>query len=363
MTSLRAHYEGRRVLVTGHTGFKGGWLALWLKALGADVCGISLAPVDGPTFCRMCGVEDAVDRHEIADVRDYEATARVFAEYRPEYVFHLAAQSLVLPSYDRPKETFDTNVGGTVNVLECVRNTASVRAFVNVTSDKCYENREWVWAYREEDRIGGADPYSASKGAAEVVFSAYARSFFSSMPSLGAASARAGNVVGGGDWAPFRIVPDCVRSLAAGVPVIVRNPRSVRPWQHVLEPLGGYLQLAARLHDDPENFAGAWNFGPDDENAVGVGRLVDAVIAAWGSGAWRHHESQAAPHEARALTLSCEKARRMLGWRPRWGFDETVRKTVEWYRAAGDDATANRDLALAQIVEYEGGTMADEELR
>lgn len=348
------------MLVTGHTGFKGGWLALWLKQLGAEVCGVALEPYAGPSLCRTANVDRVLNRHEILDIRDNERLHRVFTTFEPEYVFHLAAQALVLPSYENPKETFDVNVGGTVNVLECTRRTPSVRVLVNVTSDKCYENRNWVFGYRETDVLGGADPYSASKSACEMVFNSYARSFFEARRELGAASVRAGNVVGGGDWAPYRIVPDCIRALLAGQPIRVRRPDSVRPWQHVLEPLGGYLLLAARLSDDPQRYAGAWNFGPSDQSSVTVAELVSAVVESWGDGEWMDvsHESAGSSPETASLTLSSEKARRLLGWRSLWDVRTTVQRTVDWYRRTAGDPSSAAQVCLEQIEEFAAATSA-----
>lgn len=350
---LRDTLQGRRVLITGHTGFKGGWLAVWAKQLGASVCGYSLEPPTDPSFFELVELDRLIDHNVIADVGDREQLAHTFSDFQPEVVFHLAAQAIVRISYDQPKLTFDTNVGGTVNLLECVRETASVRALVNCTSDKCYENKGWIWGYRENDRLGGNDPYSASKGAAELVAAAYLRSFFVTRPELGAATVRAGNVVGGGDWAPDRIVPDAVRALSAGSPVPVRNPGSIRPWQHVLEPLSGYLLLAAGLLEAPDRFSGPWNFGPDPENARSVRDLVEELLAGWGSGDWEDLSAAqgGAPFEATTLRLNCDKAQAQLGWAPRWGFTRTVRETLRWYKAhsAGDDLLR---LSRQQIAEY-----------
>jgi CDP-glucose 4,6-dehydratase len=345
--------RGRRVLVTGYTGFKGGWLCLWLKTLGAKVWGYALEPPTEPSFFETAGIRDCLDRAQVADVRDLGCLFQSFEDFQPEVVFHLAAQSLVRWSYQEPKLTFDTNVGGTVNLLECVRKSPSVRALVNVTSDKCYENREWVWGYREIDAMGGQDPYSASKGAAELVSAAYLQSYFRSRPRLGAATARAGNVLGGGDWARDRIIPDAVRALSQGKPVPVRNPRAVRPWQHVLEPLSGYLLLAASLLEAPEDFSGAWNFGPSAGKARSVLDVVETFLSSWGSGGWRDmgEDQRNAPNEAARLQLCCDKAIAHLAWLPRWGFDRTVRETARWYREHVDGQDVRR-LSEAQIREY-----------
>ena len=352
--TLRDAFEGRRVLVTGHTGFKGGWLSAWLKHLGAEVCGYALDPPTDPSFFELTALGAILDRNVIADVRDHGRLARTFAEFKPEIVFHLAAQSIVRISYGEPKLTFDTNLGGTVNLLDCVRESGSVRALVNCTSDKCYDNKGWVWGYRENDRLGGKDPYSASKGAAELVAAAYLHSFFAERSDLGAATVRAGNVIGGGDWAPDRIVPDAIRALSAGLPIPVRNPGAVRPWQHVLEPLSGYLLLATRLLVSTRAFSGAWNFGPAPENARSVRDVVEEVLRCWGSGSWDDLSADQgdAPPEAATLRLNCDKARTELAWRPRWGFSRTVSETVRWYNAHSEGEHVLMRLSEQQIAEY-----------
>ena len=329
-------YRGRRVFVTGHTGFKGSWLAHWLLELGAEVTGYALEPPTDPSLFLELRLGERLDHH-IGDVRDPAALRQAMLAARPEVVFHLAAQPRVRLSYDQPVETFETNVMGSVNVLEAARGVDSVRAIVNITSDKCYDNREWVWGYRENDPLGGRDPYSASKGAAERVFHAYRQSFFppeqAGKHGLGLASARAGNVVGGGDWAPDRIVPDCVRALSAGEPIQVRNPDAIRPWQHVLEPVSAYLWLASRLFEEGHAFEGPWNFGPISGGNLAVHDIVDRVIAEWGSGSWTGPEPGAQQvHEARFLKLDCAKAVDVLAWRPVWDAAEALRQTTRWYR-------------------------------
>ena len=343
-------FRGRRVLITGHTGFKGSWLVLCLQQLGARITGYALAPETPNDLFVQAGLEPGID-HVVADIRDLDSLQRVFARAQPECVFHLAAQPLVRRSFGEPKLTFDTNIGGSVNLLECVRATPSVRALVYVTSDKCYRNREWTWGYRENDELGGHDPYSASKAAAELVFASYADSFFFDRPTLGAASARAGNVIGGGDWAADRIVPDCIRALSRGHEITLRNPAATRPWQHVLEPVVAYLLLAARLLDDPTAFGGAWNIGPRIGSIRTVAQLADAVVAEWGEGVVRTLTSDSQPHEAQLLHLNCDKADRHLGWRPRWDFQRTVAETVSWYAATlrGEDAAA---VSQAQARRY-----------
>jgi CDP-glucose 4,6-dehydratase len=342
-------FRGKRVLVTGDTGFKGSWLCLWLNALGAEVAGYALAPKHADDHFNLLRLGRLI-RHTTADIRDYAKLAAVMRRFKPEFVFHLAAQSLVRVSYNEPKPTFDTNVGGSVNVLEAVRNTPSVRALVYVTSDKCYRNNEWVWGYREHDVLGGRDPYSASKAAAEIVFEAYRLSYFAQR-GLGAASVRAGNVIGGGDWSEDRIVPDCIRALRSRKSIVLRNPDATRPWQHVLEPLGGYLLLASRLYATPQRYTGAWNFGPASDAAHTVGELAQRIVQNWGSGRITVRRPRNAPHEALLLHLNCDKARLELGWKPAWNFDQTVDETVHWYKNAPGSADV-RALGRDQIERY-----------
>lgn len=337
-------YSGRRVLVTGHTGFKGSWLSLWLSMLGATVFGYALPPVSDEGNFTLCGLKDSVTDLR-GDVRDKKRLKGIFETFQPEIVFHLAAQPIVRLSYERPEETFETNVMGTVNVLENVRACRSVIAAIVVTSDKCYENREQLWGYRETDALGGFDPYSASKGCQEIVASSYARSF-----RLPVASARAGNVIGGGDWSRDRIVPDCIRALRAGEPVPVRNPGAVRPWQFVLEPLYGYLTLARKLALNPEKYVGAWNFGPEFDSAVSVREIVESVIGLWGSGEWQDLSGGSAVHEAGVLRLDCTKAKSLLGWHPRLSLGEALERTVEWYKNCRDGGAAG--ICRRQIAEY-----------
>lgn len=353
-------YRTRRVFVTGHTGFKGAWLAEWLGTLGADVTGYALDPPTQPSLF------DALDlgsrlRHIVADVRDRDRLVSEVEAAQPSVIFHLAAQSLVRRAYSEPRETFETNVMGTVNVLEAARACASVRAVVIVTSDKCYQNPGTDSAYRafrETDAMGGRDPYSASKGCAELVTAAYRQSFFAD--GAAAASVRAGNVIGGGDWAADRIIPDCVRALTAGDPIAVRNPDAVRPWQHVLEPLSGYLWLAARLLRDGHRYEGAWNFGPTDEDGARPVRwVVERFLQEWGSGSWTTPaDAGRQQHEAHRLTLDSGKAREQLGWAPVWGAQTAVRQTASWYREYYRATTAARDLAERQVRAYEDDARA-----
>jgi CDP-glucose 4,6-dehydratase len=348
--ALLSVYSGKRVLVTGHTGFKGSWLCVALKELGADVLGYALAPDQENSHFSALKLERLV-HHVEGDILDAPKLSQVVNEFQPEFVFHLAAQALVRLSYEQPKLTFDTNVAGSVNVLESIRSCAAVKSVIYVTSDKCYLNREWEWGYRENDRLGGRDPYSASKAAAELVFSAYLESYFNQRPNFGAASVRAGNVIGGGDWAKDRIVPDCIRSLIRKEPILLRHPGSTRPWQHVLEPLSGYLLLAARLYEDPKRFTGAWNFGPENRDIRTVKDLTERIIAEWGDGRLEIGQSDPDYHEARLLHLNCDKAIQELGWRPRWDFDRTVRETADWYRSSVNGEPAI-DVSRRQIRSY-----------
>lgn len=332
MAAVLQSFSGKRVLITGHTGFKGSWLAFLLAELGAEVTGYALPPVEQRSHFAMLELDRRV-KHVVGDIRDQSALAAVFRESKPEYVFHLAAQALVKASYDNPVETFGTNVMGSVNVLEGVRSCDSVRSLVYVTSDKCYENVEWVWGYRENDRLGGRDPYSASKAAAEIVFAAYASSFFATRTELGAATARAGNVIGGGDWADDRIVPDCIRAVENKKSIQLRNPAATRPWQHVLEPISGYLLLADKLRADPARYAGSWNFGPPSADVRTVKEVADSIAARLSGGSPEIATSPNQPHEANLLQLNCDKAHQLLGWRPRWTVDKTLAATADWYKA------------------------------
>jgi CDP-glucose 4,6-dehydratase len=347
-------WAGKRVFLTGHTGFKGGWLALWLERLGASVCGYSLEPPTQPNLFTVARVAEGL-RHRIADVRDQEALRAALQDFAPDVVFHLAAQPIVRDSYRIPVETYATNVMGTVNLLDAVRQTPGVKATVVITSDKCYENRETIWPYRETDPMGGFDPYSSSKGCAELVASAYGRSFFAPQMGRGSlATVRAGNVIGGGDWANDRLMADLMRGLIAGEDVIIRRPRSVRPWQHVLEPLSGYLTVAERLCTDAPKPWEPWNFGPEEGSNQTVEALAGLTCRQWGRpGALQIREDPDAPHEAGLLKLDSTKARTCLGWHPRWSFETCIARTVDWYRAYRDGADM-RAFTLKQIENYEG---------
>ena len=344
-------YTGRRVLVTGDTGFKGSWLCAWLSDLGANVAGYALAPPTTPSLFDLIGLDGEV-AHVAGDVRDLAALSAAIAVCRPEIVFHLAAQPLVRPSYDDPRGTFETNVMGVVNLLEAVRVCPSVRVVVNVTSDKCYENCETTVAYREDDALGGYDPYSASKGASELVTAAYRRSFFGCDSAVCVATARAGNVIGGGDWATDRLVPDCVRAIAAGHEIVVRHPAAVRPWQHVLESLAGYLWLGARLLADGHACEGAWNFGPAAGATISVAELVREFVAAYGTGSWRAADDRERIHEAGLLLLDCTKSRDELGWTAVWDARAAVTRTAAWYRGWAAGAADLRGALEADIADY-----------
>jgi CDP-glucose 4,6-dehydratase len=345
-------YNKKRVLVTGHTGFKGSWLCLWLKMLGADVAGFSFYLPSEPCNFEAIKLKDSM-RHYEGDVRDHDHIKEVFEDFKPQIVFHLAAQSLVRKSYDDPKTTFDTNLGGTVNVLECIRKSESVKAAVMITSDKCYYNKEWEWGYRESDELGGDDPYSASKGCAEIAVKSYISSYFKSENSPKIATTRAGNVIGGGDWAKDRIVPDCVRAWSAKQEPVIRNPYATRPWQHVLEPLSGYLWLGANLlNGNPKTSGEAFNFGPEDRVIQPVGELVEVFLKYWKGGSWKHVPLQGEKKEASLLKLCCDKALQRLQWHALLNFEDTVKLTAEWYRNYYSGKVDIHEFTCAQIDVY-----------
>lgn len=351
-------WRGKRVFLTGHTGFKGSWLSLWLQQLGAELTGYSLEAPTDPSLFASGSVANGMTS-VIGDIRDAASLDAALAKCRPEIVIHMAAQPLVRYSYDNPVETYSTNVMGLVNVFEAIRKCKGIRAVVNVTSDKCYENREWPWGYREQEAMGGYDPYSSSKGCAELITAAYRRSYFNpehyADHGLALGSARAGNVIGGGDWALDRLIPDIMRSISGNKTVVIRNPGAIRPWQHVLEPLCGYLMLAEKLYTDGPAFGDGWNFGPSDDDVKTVQWIVEHLTKAWGGNASWTLDPVQGPHEATFLKLDCSKARASLGWSPRWDLSETLDKITRWHRAHLDGGEM-RSITLNQIDEYQQQT-------
>lgn len=343
-------YRNKRILITGDTGFKGSWLALWLNSLGAKVYGYSLPVETENAHFKILNLKNEIT-HIDGNLLDFENLNKTVQDIQPEIVFHLAAQALVRLSYDEPRLTFDTNVTGSVNILEAIRNTSSVKSLIYVTSDKCYKNKEWIWGYRENDELGGYDPYSASKAAAEIVFSSYKDSFFSKNKNIGIASVRAGNVIGGGDWAIDRIIPDCIRSIMTEKDIEIRNPKATRPWQHVLEPLSGYMLLAQKLYENPTVFSGSWNFGPTIESIKTVKELTEKTIDILGKGKVIVGNMDMHKHEAGLLHLNCDKSNHQLGWNPVWNFEQTVKITIEWYKNYLNGVDA-KTLSLKNINEF-----------
>ena len=342
-------WRGKRVFLTGHTGFKGSWLSLWLESLGSELTGFSLAPPTTPNLFEVANVARGMTSY-LSDIRDLSSLQKAMHEAKPEIVIHMAAQPLVRKSYLDPVETYATNVMGTVNLLESVRQTPSVKAVVVVTTDKCYENKEWPWGYRETEPMGGYDPYSSSKGCAELITAAYRRSFFQKH-DIGVASARAGNVIGGGDWAEDRLVPDILKAFEENQAVFIRNPQSTRPWQHVLEPLSGYLTLAEHLYEQGQAFSEGWNFGPNDDDARPVQWIVEQLATNWGKGASWQIDTGQHPHEANYLKLDTSKAKARLGWRPSWNLQTALQNIILWHRAwlAQEDM---KKVCLSQIHQY-----------
>lgn len=349
-------WKNKKVFLTGHTGFKGSWLSLWLQSLGAEVTGYALNPPTNPSLFEAANVASGM-HSVIGDVRDLDSLQKAVKEAKPEIVIHMAAQPLVRYSYNNPVETYATNVMGSVHLLESIRNVDTVKAVVNVTSDKCYENREWVWGYREDEAMGGYDPYSNSKGCAELVTAAYRSSFFNpeeySRHGVAIASARAGNVIGGGDWAGDRLIPDFIRAIVEGQTVVIRSPNAIRPWQHVLEPLSGYLELAEALYTNGPEYAQAWNFGPNESDAKTVEWIVSELVAGWGGGASYKVDQQAANlHEAHFLKLDCSKARMTLGWQPQWDATETIKRICTWHKAHLNGQNM-QVYTLGEILQYQ----------
>ncbi|GIP55046.1 CDP-glucose 4,6-dehydratase [Paenibacillus vini] len=355
-------WRGKKVFLTGHTGFKGTWISLWLHAMGASVTGYSLRPATQPSIYEICRMNEIVSSY-IHDIRDYNSLADALLKTEPDIVIHMAAQPLVRESYAEPAATFEINMMGTVHLLEAVRqavqNGSSISAVVNVTSDKCYDNQEWTWGYREIDPLGGSDPYSGSKAGSEIITNSYRRAFFNPLDSgalkVPIATARAGNVIGGGDWSKDRLVPDSIRAIRNKKPIVIRYPEAIRPWQHVLEPLYGYLLLAQKMTDSGAALSRGWNFGPDYENAVSVQRLVNLLCKEWGDGAsFIADPITDHPHEAHYLSLDSSLARQTLGWKPQWNLDVTLSRTIEWYKAYLQKQDM-REFSLRQINAYMGG--------
>ncbi|QNF28471.1 CDP-glucose 4,6-dehydratase [Metabacillus elymi] len=351
-------WRGKKVFITGHTGFKGSWLSLWLLSLGADVTGYALHPPTKPSLFELCGLSKSI-HSVIGDVRDEEKLRKVLIQADPDIIFHLAAQPLVNQSYQTPVETYAVNVMGTIHLLEAVKslavNTNRIRAVINITSDKCYENKEWNWGYREIDRLGGYDPYSNSKACSELVTCSYRNSFFNpdnyESHGIGLATARAGNVIGGGDFAKDRLIPDCIRSFLIGEKLKIRNPGAVRPWQHVLEPLGGYLMLAEKLYSEGRTYGEAWNFGPFDDDTKSVEWIIKKMIKKWDNDISYDLQQASGLHEAKNLKLDCSKAIEELGWHPRWNIDQAIDKVIEWAIAYRDGQEIKK-ICLNQISEY-----------
>ena len=341
----------KRVYLTGHTGFKGGWTVAWLKKMGANVKGYALEPDLIPSFVDVTDIKKDIES-EFGDIRNLDLLKKSMLDFAPEIVIHMAAQPLVRRSYQEPILTYQTNVMGTVNLLEAVRSCSSVKAVVNVTSDKCYENKEWLWAYRENESMGGYDPYSSSKGCSELITSSYRRSFFNSSSSVALASARAGNVIGGGDWSADRLIPDSLNAFEKKIPAVIRNPMAIRPWQHVLEPICGYLMLAEKLYEFGNDFAESWNFGPSDTDARPVSEVMDYLVKEWPGGASWVLDDLEQPHEAQILKLDISKAKARLKWEPSWNLERAIQSIIEWHQAWLEDKDIH-NITLKQIEDYE----------
>ena len=343
-------YKNKTVLVTGHTGFKGSWLSIWLRELGANVIGYALDPYTEKDNFVLAKLENKITDIR-GDIRDKEHLEKVFEQYKPDFVFHLAAQPLVRLSYDQPVETYEVNVMGTINVMECIRKTPETRIGIMITTDKCYENKEQIWGYRENEAFGGYDPYSSSKGAAEIAISSWRNSFFNPKDyekhKKSIASVRAGNVIGGGDWSLDRIIPDCIRALEKGEAIRIRNPKAIRPWEHVLEPLSGYLLLGKKMYEEPSKYCEGWNFGPSLDSIVPVWEIGEKIIKYYGSGELEDKSKKDELHEAKLLALDITKARFNLGWKPRWNIDKAIEKTVEWYKKYSNEDIY--ELCIKQI--------------
>lgn len=343
-------WKGKKVFLTGHTGFKGSWLSIWLHSMGAIVKGYALSPNTNPSLFEVANVNVLLES-EIGDIRNLDVLSKSMKVFNPDILIHMAAQPLVRLSYLEPVETYMTNVMGTVNVLESARSCSNVKAIVSVTTDKCYDNKEWVWGYREDEAMGGHDPYSSSKGCAELVTAAYRKSFFSASNSPAIASARAGNVIGGGDWAMDRLIPDALTAFSKGESVVIRNPLATRPWQHVLEPLSGYLMLAESLYREGNKFAEAWNFGPNDQDCKSVEWILDEMVSIWGGTASWELDQDLQPHEAKFLKLDCSKAKSLLKWEPHWGISEVLKRINDWNEHFQSDGNM-QEYCLNEIENY-----------
>ncbi len=348
-------YRDKKVLITGHTGFKGSWLCILLNYLGAKVYGYALTPPTDPSLFEKANIENIIEKSYIGDIRNYDLLKKVLLEVNPDIIIHMAAQPLVRESYKNPKETYEINVMGTVNLFDAIRFSKSVRAVVNVTTDKCYENKEWYWGYRENEPMGGYDPYSNSKGCSELVTASFRNSFFNpenySTHKVAIASARAGNVIGGGDWAEDRLIPDFIKAITNNKKVLIRSPFAIRPWQHVLEPLSGYLTLAAKLYSEGVKYASAWNFGPNDEDAKNVEWITNKICQLWKDNASYEIDSNIHPHEANYLKLDCSKAKSILNWYPVWNIETTLLKIVEWNKGYKNEQDPY-SLCLNQIKDF-----------
>ena len=355
MEYLNNVYKNKTVLVTGHTGFKGSWLSIWLRELGANVIGYALDPYTEKDNFVLAKLENKITDIR-GDVRDKEHLEKVFEQYKPDFVFHLAAQPLVRLSYDQPVETYEVNVMGTINVMECIRKTPETKVGIMITTDKCYENKEQIWGYRENEAFGGYDPYSSSKGAAEIAINSWRNSFFNPKDyekhKKSIASVRAGNVIGGGDWSLDRIIPDCIRALEKDEAISIRNPKAIRPWEHVLEPLSGYLLLGKKMYEEPSKYCEGWNFGPNLDSIVPVWEIGEKLIKYYGSGRLEDKSKKGVLHEAKLLALDITKARFNLGWKPRWDIDKAIEKTVEWYKEYSNENVYK--LCVKQIKEFIG---------
>lgn len=355
-SSISAFWAGKKVFLTGHTGFKGSWLSLWLWHLGARVTGYSLSPNTSPNLFELAGVENHIEKSYLADIRDYDLLKEAVLRAEPEILIHMAAQPLVRYSYLNPVETYSTNLMGTVHFLEAIKACYSAKSVVVITSDKCYENKEWIWGYRENEPMGGNDPYSSSKGCVELIVNAYRDSFFPvnqyDNHHIAIATARAGNVIGGGDWSKDRLIVDAINAFQKNQQLLIRNPYATRPWQHVLEPLSGYLILAQALYECGVKYSGGWNFGPRNEDVRKVSEVIDLLVRYWGEDARWGIDLAAQPHEATLLNLDCSKANNNLGWSPKWNLDKTIESIVQWHSLFRKGVSVN-DISMSQIVEYQ----------